>query len=381
MTTLICPCGSRLNIRGMQPGKAGRCPSCGGPIRVPGPLAPVPAPAAVPVVEDEWNWEGSYGIEETPPPEAAPPPPESASEPAWSGAGAYHLNELNDLPPPPRVEKISARPIERREPRDAEPWFPPPLLMPARGMEGVVLVVALGGAFWVAGTLVPEYCLGVLADAEKMSATPMGYLVMLITATPLILLSPLVGLYWFQYLGRILINAAEGERTPPRPPDRNADGLFTGLAGWLGWLGLGLGVGSIPVAVGSAAGVRDPILSVALGLIGLPYALMALLLTFLHDEDLAARPWRVVRALGRVGPSFLIVSLVVAGLLGSVGVAFWALLKLRDIHFWVYVLLGFPCWCTLIWMTFVAQHTLGAYYSARKHRLRWRRPEAWWNAR
>ena len=375
MTTLICPCGSRLNVRGMSPGKSGLCPSCGAPVRVPGP------PGAAPVIEDEWNWEGTYGVEESP----APPSAVAVAVAVPSGTvpdraadeTAYIVAEA----PPPRVAKTLVATPERRDPPAPEPWFPPPLLFPIRGLEGMVMVCALGAAFWVVGTLVPEYCLALLADSEKLGTPLMGYLVSLVTAMPVIFLSPLAFLYWLQYLARIVVSAAAGERNPPRPPDRNADGLFSGLIPWLVWLVLGLGVGLLPVGIGSSAGVRDLPLTLALGLGGLPYALMALLLTFLHDEDLAARPWRVIAALARVGPSFLILSLTVAGTLGAGGAAFWLVLKLRESHFWLYVAASLPCWFALVALTFVALHTLGSYYYARQAKLRWRRPAAWWNAR
>jgi len=367
MTTLICPCGSRLNVQGMPPGKSGRCPSCGGPVRVPG--SPIPAP----VIDDEWNWEGTYGIEETPTPEEPAP----SRQPESTGEG----DDLLDEPPPPRAAKTPAIPTERREPPEPEPWFPPPLLMPLRRMEGLVMVVALGAAGWVMGTLVPEYCLALIADGEKLGTPTMGYLVMLVTAMPVLFLSPLVLLYWLQYLARVLINAAEGERTPPRPPDRNADGLLSGLIPWFAWLVLGLGVGLLPLGLGFNAGVRASTPSLGLVLLGLPYALMALLLSFLHDEDLAARPWKVLASLARVGPSFLILSLVTAGTLGAGAAAFLVVLKIREEHFWIYVIASFPCWLLLIWLTIVATHTLGSYYFARRDRLRWRRPPAWWNAR
>ncbi len=380
MTTLTCSCGSRLNVKGMPPGKSGVCPSCGGPVRVPGP----PASARV-VVEDEWNWEGTYGLETAPVEVAAP-----VEERDWGWEGAYDLTEAParpalqppaDLESSPGLTRAGAAPVKPREVPPPEPWFPPRLLFPARGLEGVIMVGSLGVAFWVMGTVVPEYSLALVADAAKSAASTMGHLIALVTSLPFLLLGPVVVAYWFQYLARVLISGAEGERNPPRPPDRDADGLLNGLASWAAWGVLGLGGGLVPVAVGYAAGLRDPVSLGALALLGLPYALMALLLTFLHDEDLAARPWKVCGALARVGPSFIVVTLVVGGLLGSVGVAGWLAFRLRETHYPAYFAAGLGSWLLLVWMTLVAMQTLGAYYYARKGRLRWRRPEAWWNVR
>ena len=371
MTTLTCACGSRLKVGGVPPGRAGRCPTCGGPVRVPPESSPTPAPT--PPGDDEWNWEGTYGIEAEP---AAPVAPAVVAERDYGWEAPF---DIIDVPPPPPVAPRPAPvAVERREPTASESWFPPPLSFPARGVEGLVMVAALGGAAWVIGTLLPEYCLGVLADAAKLGASPMGYLVLLITATPALLLSPFVGLYWFQYLARVVVAAAAGERTPPRPPDRDLDGLLAGVGSWAAWAVLGAGPGLVPVAAGYAAGVRAPGWLLALGLAGLPYALMAFLLSFLHDEDLAARPGRVLAALARVGPSFLGLSLVVAGLAAAVGGSFAGLLILRDGHFWVYIGASLPGWLSLAWASIVAPQALGAYYYARRDRLRWRRPRAWW---
>ena len=77
----------------------------------------------------------------------------------------------------------------------------------------------------------------------------LGYLIALVSILPIVILFPLVILYWLQYLGRTLVSSAMGETVPPRSPDRNFDGFFNGISPWLIWLALGVGVGMLPFFV------------------------------------------------------------------------------------------------------------------------------------
>jgi len=240
------------------------------------------------------------------------------------------------------------------------------------------MVAAIGISGWVMGCLAPEYCLTVLADAELLGTPSIGRLIALISALPVVILSPLVMIYDLRYLARVLAASSEGERPPPRPPDRNADGLLDGLGSWLVWIVLGAGVGLLPLAtywmaLASSDGSWSPLAAAALGLAGLPYALMALMMTFLHDDALAARPGAVLVAIARLGPSFLGLSLTVAALFAVVGIAFAAALALRDRAFWVYIAASLTCWLLAAWLSIVAMHTMGAYHAPRERFLKWRR--------
>ena len=97
---------------------------------------------------------------------------------------------------------------------------------------------------------------------------------------------------------------------PPRTPDRNFDGFLNGLSPWFIWLILGLGLGLLPGDCGGPPHGIDPDggmpwLAVVLAAAGLPYILAALMLSFLHDDALAAMPWGVLLGLVRLGPAFL----------------------------------------------------------------------------
>lgn len=422
VTILVCPCGRRLRATGVTPGKGGRCPGCGRTLRLPEPAA---APA---VEEDEWHWRGTYDVAPAEPPRPTsaatdratvrgplgprPDEPEAPDEPAtpaeaadgeWTWRGTYELGESPPAPTSAQVPEESPETVEDDEPRPPlarrgrgvkrgpeddepgrlEPWWPPRLLYPSRGAEGLGMVAAIGVAAWVMGTLAPEYCLALLADGDLMGVPTMGRLIAVISALPVLMLSPLVLVYDLQYLARVLAASGEGERLPPRPPDRNADGLLAGMGSWLLWVVLGAGVGLLPLAAYRAAlgGSWNLGVAAALGLAGLPYALMALMMTFLHDDALAARPWAVLGAIARLGPSFLGLSLTVAALFALVGVAFAAALALRDRAFWAYIAASLACWLLAAWLPIVAMHALGSYYAPRQGRLKWRRKRPRWGAR
>lgn len=423
VTILVCPCGRRLKVAGLAPGKSGRCPSCGALIRVPEPDAAPPPPTAVAEDEDEWNWQGTYDLGQAlkPPsrrpkgepdpvpspwnerwPEDLDPadpeaeaeadapviPPDSSDlfEDEWNWQGtAYNLGakpaptpppSLDETPPSAEAEGPAPAPIgwtKAGETRSnstppPDPWWPPLLFYPLRGAEGVAMVITLGLAFWVMATLVPEYCLTIQANAEFWGAGLMGTLISLITGLPTLIFFPMVLIYWLQYLGRVLTVSFEGETLPPRPPDRNFEGLFDGLASWLLWGLLGLGVGLLPMAAYAALAEShlpwNPGVAVILGLFGFTYAQMALLIIFLHNDPLEANPVGILRALGRLAPSYLGFCLTTGTILGTVAASFFGAWLLRSQAFWLYIGACLGCWMLMAWTTITTMHTLGCYYEA-----------------
>jgi hypothetical protein len=316
------------------------------------------------VDNDEWNWKGTYAL-----------------------VPAESLQASKPDEPPPAVDAadLPLRVVadgRRKPPPQPEGWCPPRILYPLRAGEGVLIVASLGGTFWVMGTLIPEYCLTLLGDGEKLGAELMGRLVVMMSALPFVILVPLVLFYWLLYLARVLVASAEGDNRPPRPPDRNFEGFLTGLIPWIIWLILGLAVGLLPLAAYLAAASQGAPWSlgvaVPLGLVGLAYALMALLLTFLHDDSLAANPWAVLAHIARFFPSFLGLCLTTAATLALAPGAFAAAFALRAGHFSLYIVASLVSWLLLVWVSIVAMHTLGSYCGLRKDRLKWQRKWVTW---
>src|SRR5438270_1953351 len=119
VTTLSCPCGMTLKAAGARPGRVGKCPRCGGLLKVPDDfVAPSPAPAATPVA--------------TPPPVAPRPAaredegpagygfvPESGDRPTFHGSPSL-------APIAPRSKPKAGLPVDYgpiRPPRELETRF------------------------------------------------------------------------------------------------------------------------------------------------------------------------------------------------------------------------------------------------------------------
>ncbi len=195
------------------------------------------------------------------------------------------------------------------------------------------MVAAVGFISWIFAVLVPEYCLQAMADSSSMGAGLIGLLFVLIALMPVVFLGPFVISYWLQFLGRVLVSSAMGECAPPRMPDRNFDGFLNGLSPWFLWIILGLGLGLIPaVSLGGATGAAggSAWLLLALATVALPYILAALMLSFLHDDALAAMPWGVLLGLVRLGPAFLMLCGLIGATLGFAGGCVALALELRS---------------------------------------------------
>jgi len=253
-------------------------------------------------------------------------------------------------------------------------WFAS-VLYPLRGAESLGLIAGLSAIFWIFLIVVPEYCLTLMGDADMMGTPTMGKLIALISILPVAFLLPFAILYWLQYLGRVLVASAMGETIPPRSPDRNFDGFFHGLSSWLIWLVLGGLVGLLPVLLYflslNKAADGNVLLGLGLVLLGLPYMLMALMMTFLHDDAMAAKPWGVMGAMFRLGGSFGLLCLFIASALALGVGAFLIALLLRADHFLVYLVLCLGCVVALVWISIVVMRILGTYYDSHKESLLW----------
>jgi hypothetical protein len=187
--------------------------------------------------------------------------------------------------------------------------------------------------------------------------------------------------YALQYHGRVLVSGAMGEVVPPRPPDRNFDGLLNGIGPWVVWLTCGATIGFGPLASYLfSRGWGDPVnpLFVAiLASVGLPYALMSLMMAFLHEQGMP-RPFAVVGALMRLNVAFLGISAIIGGLGLIVWGTFAAVLMLREGHYWTYILAMLAAECLAQWMAIVAMRVLGVFYHHHASILRWHREKPWW---
>jgi len=260
-------------------------------------------------------------------------------------------------------------------------WFAS-VLYPLRGAESLGVIAGASVLLWIFIILVPEYCLTLMGDADMMGTPTIGKLIALISILPVAFLLPFAILYWLQYLGRVLVASAMGETMPPRSPDRNFEGFFHGLSPWLIWLVLGGFVGFVPFLLYflslSKAADGNFLLGLGLVLLGLPYILMALMMAFLHDDPLAAKPWGVLGAMFRLGGSFGVLCLFIASALALGAGAFLITLLLRANHFLVYLVLCLGCLVVVLWISIVVMRILGTYYDSHKESLRWHRERPRW---
>ncbi len=357
---MVCECGMQVKVPGARPGRVGRCPRCGGRLQVP----EIPPAEALPSRSpaDDEPMAGGYGL--------AMQKPAPASQPTSQGKKTRRPGED---PAPLRNRRPMADgplpPLQRPE----RGWFAS-FLYPLRGAEclGVIAVLAL--ISWVFYVLVPEYGLTVMRDASSMGAGLMGVLFVLIAAVPVVLLSPFLISYGLQYLGRILVSSAMGETIPPRTPDRNFDGFFNGLSPWCIWLVLGLGVGLLPASWyvssrGLMAGFNG--IEVILVLAAMPYILAALMMSFLHDDPIAPKPWSVIHGIFALGAPFLALSAFIAASLGLALATFGVALLIRSHVYILFLLLCLGCWAILYWTIIVVMRLLGTYYYHHKDGLRW----------
>jgi hypothetical protein len=260
-------------------------------------------------------------------------------------------------------------------------WFAS-ILYPLTAAESLAVLASVSTIFWIFITLIPEYCLTLIGDAEMLGASLMGKLIALVSILPVVFLMPFAVFYWLQYLGRVLVSSAIGETIPPRSPDRNFDGFLNGLSPWFIWSVLGLAVGLLPllfygVSLNSVADGR-PLVALALALLGLPYVVMALMMTFLHDNPLAATPWGVIGAIVRLGRSYGLLCLFTTAALAIGAGGFFIAFLLRANHFWSYLVVCLGCWIAALWLLLVLMRVFGTYYDRHKELLRWHRERPRW---
>src|SRR5262249_27749706 len=147
---LVCGCGKKIRAPGATPGRIGRCPSCGGELRVPDFLPPEePSRSrdpddAAPAAANGLNSSKDRVVRKTKvrskPSEITPP-------------RAGFVERKSDLPMAGGILPVLEKP---------ETSAFASILYPLRGADSLAVIASLTVILWLFTILVPEYCLGLM---------------------------------------------------------------------------------------------------------------------------------------------------------------------------------------------------------------------------
>ena len=180
--------------------------------------------------------------------------------------------------------------------------------------------------------------------------------------------------YLLIFFGRVLSSSAIGEEDHPRFPSWNRMEILEELARWI-WAGLmGAAVGGLPaVAFWVRCGdldVLDWFLFLDLAILGVSYAQMALMAALFHESLMAANPYTVLIAIGRIGWGYLFPCLITAVALW-LGTAAWVTVLYHSpgVGWGIVGLWG--CWVLTLYLAMVLCRMLGFLYARHAKVLRW----------
>jgi hypothetical protein len=348
---LVCDSGKRLRAPGAKPGRVGRCPSCGGTMRVPESVSPRPV--------------------------AARPEPAEEEAPEWP-------TTPRAVPPGKKRRKKRDRPGSEtaiwdgfvKAPKQLETTIQESLLYPFWGAQGVVFLVVFPPILWVVSIVNITVVLALLGAGGSQTVS----WARLLLGLPFYTLPAAVLGYVLLYLGRVLASTAAGDIHPPRWPEFEFSSILFGLGRWL-WAGfVGGVVGGIPamfywIRCGDID-LFDSIILTELLAVGSIYALMALLAAILHEDLLAANPFTVLGAIRRVGWSYAQPCLLCGFAILPAATILVASFKVENpaasaFLFWVF-------WVLALYEAMVVFRVLGLFYHRHAQVLGWFRGRTRW---
>lgn len=341
---LVCSCGMRLKAPGAVPGRVGKCPACGGILRVP-----------------------DGGQTGTGPRADAPRDPLPSAPP--QGPSTFSVRRT-------RPKSRADRQRGLRVPTALETRYRQSLLYPLWGETGIALLILLPPLLWI--TSIPLVSGVYAATSGNFPSRMASALILLPTA---LVLFPAAG-YSLLYLGRVLVSSAVGEIDHPRWPEWDPVDMARGFGRWIWALLAGVVIGGLPAtAYWMYCGDVDPIdalILTELVALGNVYAQIALLASILHDDPLGAHPVTVARALWRLRWRAVPPALVSGAFLVSAYAALVAVLEiptpaLAALAYWVF-------WIYLLYGGMVVLRILGLFYHRHARLLGWFRDRPRWGA-
>jgi hypothetical protein len=355
VTVLVCACGMRLKAAGAVPGRVGKCPACGGMLRVPDATPTLPGPATDEIIRDD---DGPSGYATTP-----------------ECPTSFSPRRTRQIPAPrPDLRPLNVRNGLVRPPDRPETRLHQSLLYPAWGDTSLALLVFLPPVLVIAS--IPPVTVFQAWISGSFGAGLIG-VVMLLPA--LLVLVPVLG-FTLVYLGRVLATSATGDVHPPRWPDWDLSDAIRGLARWCWALVVAGFVGGCPaVAYWIYCGdvdLMDALILLELASVGTVYANVALLASILHDDLLGANPVTVFQAIRRVGLGWLSPTLCLAAFALVALVGLFEVVAIRNptlavVAFWAY-------WVFVLYGMMVVLRVLGLCYHRHARVLGWFRERPRW---
>lgn len=298
---LVCSCGKRVKAVGATPGRLGRCPDCGGLLRVPEVFDPVVAP----------------------PPSPKPPADSPRDD------DRLDFRTVSDRRTVERRERLARARTEKKTVGSGWVFTPPKTAETSLG-------VSLLYPFWDwAGLGLLAFTPLILAGLSFLLINLSGYLLFLnfFTGPAYVLfigasfaLAVILG-HTCRHLGLFLIESCSGSPAHPGRPDFETfeSLVFLGRWMWAGVLGLVLGGGTAILYVIGNGGVVRLQDRLAIAFLSALWAIagpLALLATTLFDSIGAAGPGTVLGALFRLKTAYVRPGLVAAGSIALI--CFWS---------------------------------------------------------
>jgi hypothetical protein len=371
VTILVCRCGKKLRAPAeATPGRVGQCPACGAALRMPEPattsaaepmtseFAPTPVPA--------------------PPsnrrPERPTPSPDQPAAPTTNLEGLETTLSISRVRPrrkkrkskPTLADKLEAWRGFVPQPQGPERSLWRSLLYPFWDFRGVGFLSIFSVLWWFLTFVFFSY-LSMQAHGEARGGVPLRAII-----PSFIGLIVIFG-YTLLYLGAVLVSSAAGEVDHPRWPEADLYEIIRGLSRWVSAAILGGGLGGVPAVLYwiycGPLDLLDWVVFLDLAVLGMGYALMALVAALLFDDLLAGNPITVCQAIWRVGLAWIrpclvmVVALVLA--FGSFSLVLW---------FRAPILVFLTLWATwafVLYESIVVMRILGLEYRRHARKIGW----------
>ena len=180
--------------------------------------------------------------------------------------------------------------------------------------------------------------------------------------------------YILIFLGRMMLDSANGQELHPRLPIWNRVEIVEELGRWIWATVMGLIVGGGPailfwVRCGDPDAL-DWFLFLDLLIVGVSYAQMALLAALFHETLVAANPVTVLVSIRRIGWDYLFPCLVTVTALLLTIASWYAVLNHAPGVMWGVVGL-WACWVLTLYLAMVLCRMLGFLYARHAVALRW----------